>query len=75
MVDRFVYYNLELEDWVRDNLVVAGVECESLAPAERITMTKAEFGRFVRARYGPAATRLRRACFEEASGMVSMPKL
>jgi hypothetical protein len=76
MTDSFTYYNLELEDWVRDNLVVAGVECESLAPAARITMTKAEFGRFVRARYGPAAAvRLRSVCFEQADGCVSMPKL
>jgi hypothetical protein len=74
MAGSFTYYNLELEDWVRDNLVVAGVECESLAPAKRVTMTKAEFGRFVKARYGPAAAaRLRTVCFEEADGHVSMP--
>jgi hypothetical protein len=78
MTDSFTYYNLELEDWVRDNLVVAGVECESLAPAERIMMTKAEFSRFVWARYGHAAAarlRLQSVCFEEAGGIVSMPKL
>ena len=76
MAGSFTYYNLELEDWVRDNLVVAGVECESLAPAKRITMTKAEFARFVMARYQPSAlTRLRTVCFEEADGKVSMPAL
>ncbi len=76
MTGTFTYYNLELEDWVRDNLVVAGVECESLAPAKRITMTKAEFARFVMARYQPSAlTRLRTVCFEEADGKVSMPAL
>ena len=76
MAGSFTYYNLELEDWVRDNLVVAGVECESLAPAARVSMTKAEFGRFVKARYGPAAAaRLRTVCFEEANGTVSMPAL
>jgi len=75
MAGSFTYYNLELEDWVRDNLVVAGVECESLAPAARVSMTKAEFGKFVKARYGPAAAaRLRTVCFEEANGSVSMPK-
>ena len=74
MTGTFTYYNLELEDWVRDNLVVAGVECESLAPAKRVTMTKAEFARFVMARYQPSAlTRLRTVCFEEADGKVSMP--
>ena len=74
MAGSFTYYNLELEDWVRDNLVVAGVECESLAPAARVSMTKAEFGKFVKARYGPAAAaRLRTVCFEEKDGSVSMP--
>jgi hypothetical protein len=72
----FTYYNLELEDWVRDNLVVAGVECESLAPAKRIVMTKAEFVQFVKARYGPsAASRLRTVCFEKADGSISLPAL
>jgi hypothetical protein len=76
MAGSFTYYNLELEDWVRDNLVVAGVECESLAPAARVSMTKAEFGKFVKARYGPAAAALlRTVCFEEKDGSVSMPAL
>ena len=76
MVEEFTYYNLELEDWVRDNLVIAGVTCESLAPANRITMTKTEFARFVTARYGPeAAKRLSTVCFEGADGRVSMPAL
>ena len=76
MAGSFTYYNLELEDWVRDNLVVAGVECESLAPAARITMSKPEFARFVRTRYGPAAAaRLKTVCFEQADGSVSMPAL
>ena len=76
MTDSFTYYNLELEDWVRDNLVVAGVVCESLAPAERITMTKAEFTQFVKSRYGPeAAARLRSVCFEGEAGSVNLPRL
>jgi len=78
MTEEFTYYNLELEDWVRDNLVVAGVTCESLAPAARMTMTKAEFARFVTSRYGPEAAarlRLQSVCFEEADGRVSMPAI
>lgn len=76
MTEEFTYYNLELEDWVRDNLVIAGVVCESLAPANRITMTKTEFARFVTARYGPeAAKRLSTVCFEGTDGRVSMPAL
>jgi hypothetical protein len=74
MAEDFTYYNLELEDWVRDNLVVGGVVVESLAPAGRITMTKEEFGAFVKARYGPAAAaRLRSVCFAQADGKVSLP--
>jgi len=76
MAGDFTYYNLELEDWVRDNLVVAGVTVESLAPAARITMTKPEFARFVTARYGPvAAARLRTVCFEEGNNCISLPAL
>jgi hypothetical protein len=37
------YYNLSLPCWNTDNLVVAGVVAESLAPVKRITVTKAEF--------------------------------
>jgi len=37
----FDYYNLELPEW--ENMVVAGVEVESLAPKKRVTMTVAEF--------------------------------
>lgn len=45
------YYNIELEDWVRDHMVVAGVTVESLAPNRRIEMTKSEFQSFVAQRY------------------------
>ncbi len=37
----FDYYNLELPEW--DNMVVAGVEVESLAPKKRVALTVAEF--------------------------------
>jgi hypothetical protein len=37
----FDYYNLELPEW--DNMVVAGVEVESLAPKKRVVMTAAQF--------------------------------
>ncbi len=76
MTESFTYYNLELEDWVHDNLVVAGVVCESLAPAKRILMTRAEFMEFVKARYGPSsAARLRSVCFTGPDGRVSLPAL
>ena len=44
----FDYYNLELPEW--DNMVVAGVEVESLAPKKRVVMTAAEFRRLVAAK-------------------------
>jgi hypothetical protein len=37
----FDYYNLELPEW--DNMIVAGVDVESLAPKKRVVMTAAEF--------------------------------
>jgi len=37
----FDYYNLELPEW--ENMVVAGVEVESLAPKKRVVMTAAQF--------------------------------
>jgi hypothetical protein len=54
MAEDFVYYNLELQDWTRDNLVVAGVTVESLAPIKRVSMTTSELVAFVKQRYGPA---------------------
>lgn len=35
----FDYYNLELPSWKSDNMVVAGVEVESLAPVHRTVVT------------------------------------
>ena len=43
------YYNVELPAWSTDNLVVAGVEAESLAPTIRMTMT--EFNRLLKAQF------------------------
>jgi hypothetical protein len=43
----FDYFNLELPEW--DNMVVAGVEVESLAPKKRVVMSMAELGRLVAA--------------------------
>ena len=46
------YYNLELPDWQNDNMIVAGVAVESLAPVRRITMTMAEFKARLLTTYG-----------------------
>jgi hypothetical protein len=46
----FDYFNLELPEW--DNMVVAGVEVESLAPKKRVVMTTAEFRQLVSGTFG-----------------------
>jgi hypothetical protein len=73
----FVYYNLELEDWVTDNLVVAGVEVESLAPVKRITMTMDEYAGFIKSRYGvrleSVKQRLQQIVFRTEDGRVNAP--
>ncbi len=69
------YYNLELEDWVRDNMVVAGVTVESLAPIRRIEMTKTEFQAFIAQRYPTVELqgRLRRLVAMTEKGTVKCP--
>ena len=57
------YYNLSLPCWNTDNLVVAGVVAESLAPVKRITVTKAEFVKMLAKLYiseGGKETQVRR---------------
>jgi hypothetical protein len=46
----FDYYNLELPEW--DNMVVAGVEVESLAPKKRVVMSAAQFRELITAKFG-----------------------
>jgi hypothetical protein len=41
MAGAFNYYNLELPSWKSDNMVVAGVEVESLAPVRRMVVSAA----------------------------------
>jgi hypothetical protein len=43
----FDYYNLELPEW--DNMVVAGVEVESLAPKKQVVMTVAQMAKLIAA--------------------------
>ena len=52
---QFVYYNLELPDWGRDTMVVAGVVVESLAHVRRMAMTMAEFKVLLSRKYGSTA--------------------
>jgi len=77
MKKSFMYYNLELDDWVRDNMVVAGVTVESLAPTKRITMSREEYADFVFNRYGtPTAetlARIKQVFYRLEDGRVSAP--
>jgi hypothetical protein len=77
MKKTFTYYNLELDDWVCDNMTVAGVEVESLAPTKRITMSRDEYADFVYNRYGtPTAdtlARIKQVFYRLEDGRVSAP--
>jgi len=54
MTTDFDYYNLELPAW--ENMVVAGVTVESLAPIKRMTVTRAQFIEMLVASYGSKMT-------------------
>ncbi len=72
------YYNLELPNWGRDNLVVAGVEVESLAPVRRRAVSMAVFKRMIQRTYGGNVTpavmaRVVRVCRFLPNGDVEIP--
>jgi hypothetical protein len=79
MTGSFDYYNLELPSWSQDNMVVAGVVVESLAPVRRITMTLGEFKKALIAKYGeltPAIeAKIQKTCRLLANGRVECPVL
>ena len=77
MHEAFDYYNLELEKW--ENMVVAGVEVESLAPILRTTITTEQFKQLLRAKYGARASdpellsKIPSSCWPVGNGLVSIP--
>lgn len=76
----FDYYNLELPCWKTDNMVVAGVEVESLAPVRRVVVTTEEFKRMVAEKYGASlsADMIRRivsCCRTVGTGHVEVPMM
>jgi hypothetical protein len=77
MNEAFEYYNLELEKW--DNMVVAGVEVESLAPIRRAIVTKEQFRQILVAKYGALASdpnvlsRIFKTCHDIGNGLINMP--
>lgn len=75
----FDYYNLELPCWKTDNLVVCGVETESLADIRRIEISMAAFKALLKAKYGRVTpdvmAQLARTCFFTADNKVNIPVL
>lgn len=73
------YYNLELPDWKHDNMVVAGVVVESLAPVRRMTMTIGEFKKALLTKYdsvSPAIlAKITKTCRALPNGRVDCPVL
>jgi hypothetical protein len=72
------YYNLELPDWKKDNMVVGGVEVESLAPVRRIRVDRPTFMRLLRECYGDSLTtagvaKILKKCVFHADGTVEAP--
>ena len=71
----FDYYNIELEKWA--NIVVAGVEVESLAPLYRITLTTEQFKKFVALQYGKVTpeiyNNLMETCIPLGNNLVNVP--
>jgi hypothetical protein len=70
------YYNLALPGWA--NMIVAGVEVESLAPVERIAMPLATFKSLIEKKYGSTSTpavreMIRNTCRFLQNGMVECP--
>lgn len=77
MHEDFDYYNLELEKW--ENMVVAGVEVESLAPVRRTIITTEQFKQLLRAKYGSRVSdpellsKIPSSCWPVGNGLVSIP--
>lgn len=71
------YYNLELP--ASENIVVAGVEVESLAPVRRISITMSQLTILLTRKYGAAAggadvlQKVMRVCRMRADGRIEVP--
>lgn len=79
MDGEFDYYNVELENWRKDHMVVAGVAVESLAPVRRVTVSMETLRRELVRKYGsitPAVVEMLRAtCQFVGKDSVSVPVL
>jgi len=75
MREAFDYYNIELEKWA--NIVVAGVEVESLAPLYRIILTTEQFKKFIALQYKKLTpeiyNNLMETCIPLGNNLVNVP--
>ena len=70
----FIYYNLQITK--SQNMIVAGVEVESLAPLVRVTITREAFDHIVKTKFGGKITsEIRSKCIFLADGRVSVPSI
>lgn len=71
------YYNLELPNWSRDNMVVAGVTVESKARIERYVISSEEFIAMCRQQYGEISPALlekaQQTCRILENGKIEVP--
>lgn len=79
MSGEFDYYNVELEDWRTDHMVVAGVAVESLAPVRRVVVSMESLRRELVRKYGTVTPTvldmLRATCRLVGEDRVSVPIL
>ena len=79
MSGEFDYYNVELENWQTDHMVVAGVAVESLAPVRRVTVSMETLRRELVRKYGAitpsVANMIRATCQLVGEDRVSVPVL
>jgi hypothetical protein len=72
--DGFLYYNLEVDDW--DNIVIGGIEVESMVPRRIVRMTSAKLLEYLISVYGSAEKIPFQECFKRirisANGMMDV---
>ena len=70
----FTYYNLQITK--SQNMIVAGVEVESLKPLVRVTITREAFDYIVKTKFGGRITQeIRSKCIMLPDGRVSVPSI
>lgn len=68
----FTYYNLQITG--TQNMIVAGVEVESLKPLVRVTVSRGEFERML-PKYGGLTREVKAKCYFLPDGSVSVPSV